>query len=310
MSKSRLGRGLGSIIQASTSRTPVAPIPAAPSAPAQAGEPRDGYVELRLDQIRPNQNQPRQRMDTAALEALAASIRESGVIQPLIVRRSDDGTYELIAGERRWRAARIAGLDTIPAVIREASHAKALEWALIENLQREDLTPLERAAAYQHYLNEFGGTVEGLAARLGESRSNVANYLRLLSLPKEVQDLLADGSLQMGHARALLMLRDAEQQLRLARLAIRRALSVREVEARAKRLTASDAPTAAPRPAAAAGLRRHIEQLERKLSQALGLQVKIQSGRRKNSGRVVISYNSLDEFDRIAERLGGQVDPE
>lgn len=310
MSKSRLGRGLGSIIQPSTTTDTARTIPPAPVGQTAESVRQDGYVELRLDQIHPNRNQPRQRIDPAALEALAASIRESGVIQPVIVRRSDDGTYELIAGERRWRAARIAGLETIPAVIREASHARALEWALIENLQREDLTPLERAAAYQHYLNEFGGTVEGLAARLGESRSNVANYLRLLSLPKQVQDLLADGSLQMGHARALLMLQDAEQQLRLARLAIRRALSVREVEARAKRLAASGA-TASEAPAtAASGYRRHMAELERSLSQALGLPVRIQPGRKKNSGRVVISYNSLDEFDRIAERLGGRVDPE
>ncbi len=307
MSKSRLGRGLGSIIQPSTSRETAGQIPAAPIVETDPAQRRDGYVEIPLEKIRPNQNQPRQKMDEAALEALAASIRESGVIQPVLVRRADDGHYELIAGERRWRAARLAGLKTIPAVVREASHAEALEWALVENLQREDLTPLERAAAYQHYLDEFGGTVEGLAARLGESRSNVANYLRLLSLPQEVQALLEDGALQMGHARALLMLRDAEEQLRLARLAVRRALSVREVEARARR---GSAPSAPPSPQPAGGLRRHIEQLERKLSQALGLQVRIQPGRRKNSGRIVITYNSLDEFDRVAERLGGRVETE
>ncbi len=308
MKKSRLGRGLGSIIQPATQQSPTQPaVPPAPLPPRPTTG--DGYVRLRLDQVRPNPQQPRQKIDQAALEALAESIRTSGVIQPIVVRRADDGGYELIAGERRWRAARLAGLETIPAVVRDVSPAQALEWALIENLQREDLTPIERAEAYQHYLDRFGGTVEQLAQRIGESRSNVANYLRLLSLPEPVRAMLADGSLQMGHARALLMVQDAEQQLRLARLAIRRALSVREVEARAKRLAGDSQPTP-PTPAPVSGLRRHIAELERSLSQALGLQVRIRPGRRKDSGRIVIQYNSLDEFDRVAQRLGGRVDPE
>ncbi len=320
MSRNRLGRGLSSIINPQTARP-------APTAGGQASStgitpPRhahsdapppadthgarssatDGLLEIPLDSIRPNRHQPRQRIEQAALEALAASIREAGVVQPVLVRRERDDMYELIAGERRWRAARIAGLTSIPAIVRDSSPATALELALIENLQREDLSALERAAAYQAYLEHFGGTVEELARRLGESRANVANYLRLLGLPKQVQELLATGDLTMGHARALLALDDTQQQVRLATLAVRRRLSVREVEARVKR--AGDRTTSPP--PAVSSSKRHIDELQRKLSQALGLPVRIQPGRRKNAGRVVIQYNSLEEFDRIAERLTGR----
>lgn len=261
--------------------------------------------EVPLDSIQPNRHQPRTRFDTDALEELAASIRENGVIQPIVLRAVGPEQYELIAGERRWRAAQLAQLDAIPAVIKELSDNQALELALVENIQREDLGPLERATAYQNYLDTFGGTIEALSKRLGESRANIANYLRLLNLTDEVRALLDANELSMGHARAIAGIADPQRQLALARLAVRRNLSVRQVEELARpQDETKPASTTAPGPRS-----RHYKELEEALSKSLGTRVKLIPGRRKNSGRIVIRYANLEEFDRITERLNLETSP-
>jgi len=254
-----------------------------------------------LSQIRPNPRQPRSALNDAALQQLAASIRGNGLLQPVIVRTMPDGNFELVAGERRWRAAQIAGLQTIPALIRELTDADSFETGLIENLQREDLGPLERAAAYQQLIDMLRVTIDVVATRLGESRASISNYLRLLNLGEAVQQMICSGQLGMGQARALAGVSNPQTQLAIARLAVRRNLSVRQVEALTKE---TDQPVSkairSPRP-----LDAQLANVEEALSKALGLSVKLLPGKKKNSGRIVIRYDSLDEFDRIAEKIGG-----
>ncbi len=306
MSKSsapRLGKGLGALLAHR-----VAPIgdeahPVALPADSAASS-ADAVRLLPLDHIDPNPRQPRTHFEETQLQELAASLRSSGVLQPIIVRPKPDGRFELVAGERRWRAAGLVPLAEIPALVREYTDAEAVEIALIENLQREDLTPLERARAYEQYLTTFGGTPENLADRLAESRSNVANYLRLLRLPDEIRRMLDSGQLSMGHARAIVGLDDVQRQVAIARLAARRNLSVRQVEELARRATAA-VPVAAPRDVTPPADDRHRNNVEDTLSRSLGLRVRLYPGRKKNSGRVVISYSNLEEFDRIAQALGG-----
>ncbi len=287
----RLGRGLGALIGSAAAQAAIAPL--------HAGAAHANQVPI--DKIVPNRLQPRATFVEESLGELAESIRTTGVLQPILVRGGPDGQFELIAGERRWRAAKLAGLTEIPAVIRSASDREALQLALIENLQREDLGPLERAAAYQKYIDAFGASADDLAAVLSESRSNVVNYLRLLRLQPEVAFMLGRGELAMGHARALAGIEDQQRQLALARLAARRNLSVRQVEALVREPESlgesTHKPTAAPD--------RHMLDVESALAKALGVRVKLRGGKRKNSGRIVIQYGSLDEFERIVERLGG-----
>ncbi len=258
--------------------------------------------QIPIDAIRPNPRQPRRASDEARLKELAGSIRANGIIQPVLLRTVETGRYELVAGERRWRAAKLAGFESIPALVRDLSDAQSLELALVENLQREDLGPLERAGGYQDYIHTFNVSIEELAERLGESRANIANYVRLLRLATEIQELITAGQLEMGQARALLGIEDPQRQLAIARMAARRKLSVREVERLAR---GSQGPPEAslPEPRAKA---KHLDDIERALTRALGLPVTLHAGKKKNSGRVVIRYNNLDEFDRIAERLGGR----
>ena len=305
MSKStpRLGKGLSALI------TPRAAGPfrnrAAAAAVVPPAEPLTDGATLRnlpLDRIKPNAHQPRQTMDDVRLEELAASIRQSGVLQPVLVRAAGANAYELIAGERRWRAASKAGLETIPAIIRDLSDSEAFETALVENLQREDLTPLERATAYQQLVDTLGVGVDAVAARLGESRANVSNYLRLLKLGDDVLALVSDGSLGMGQARAIAGISNPQRQLAIARLAVRRNLSARQVEALAKDGGEEAVATQRERPAKEA----HFAEIEEALSKSLGLSVKLQPGKKKNAGRVTIRYDSLEEFDRIAEKIVGR----
>lgn len=256
---------------------------------------------LPIDAVIPNRNQPRSAFDDARIAELADSIRANGVIQPIVVRPGLDGRYELIAGERRWRAARAAEQVTVPAIVREASDAEALELALVENLQRQDLNAIERATAYQSYIDAFGASPDQLAKRLGESRANVANYLRLLGLTGDVRAMIERGELGMGQARALAGVADSQRQLAIAKMAVRRNLSVRQVESLVKQ---GDSP-AASAPAAAARIDAHLADVQRSLSKAVGMPVSLHPGKRKNSGRIVIRYANLGEFDRIAERLSG-----
>jgi ParB family chromosome partitioning protein len=275
-----LGRGLGALLSS--------PGPAS-SAEASAS----ATVELPIDSITPNPQQPRKEFDDKALQDLSASLRQSGVLQPVVVRRLGDG-YQLVVGERRWRAAKLAGITRIPAVIREASDAESLELALVENLLREDLNPMEEAEAYQRLLAEFGWTQEELAQRVARDRSSVANCLRLLKLPELIQADLRAGRLTMGHARALLSLDSPAEQLRLREQILAHSWSVRATEegVQAKRM----------RPARRQ-LRRSAElaAVEDALRVALATRVRLVGSER--AGRIEIAYSSREELDRLAELI-------
>jgi ParB family chromosome partitioning protein len=288
----RLGRGLSALVGTRPHEHA-----ALATAPPVTEHPAPALVAI--ERIRPNPRQPRTHFDDTALAELAESIKSHGIVQPIVVRRAADGGFELIAGERRWRAAKLANLTHVPVVERHCGDDEAIELALIENIQREDLDPLERARAYQAYLTHAGGTPELLAQRLGQSRANVVNYMRLLNLSDEIQQMLHAGELAMGHARALLAVEDVQRRLALARLAVRKGLTAREVERLAQRPIAVP-----PAPIEPTGVDRHYAELENSMSKALGLKVKLIAGRKKNSGRVVIHFQSLDEFDRVAARLG------
>jgi ParB family transcriptional regulator, chromosome partitioning protein len=269
-----MGRGLAAII---------------PETSAEGPELRDLPLEL----IRPNPDQPRTRFDPASITSLAASIADAGIVQPLIVRPLADGRYELIAGERRWRAAREAQVQTVPAIVRDEAEADRLQTALIENVAREDLNPVDEARACAALVEDLGLSKEELARRLGRSRSAISNLIRLLDLPDEVLDLLADGELSEGHGRAILQVRGNDARRALAREAVARGWSVRETERRAK---GPGEPTGkvVPHPDQEAALARAEETLE----QALGTGVRVRAARR--GIRVELSFEDLDELHAFA----------
>lgn len=243
-------------------------------------------------------------MDPIELKALADSIRTSGILQPIVVRPHADGAYEIIAGERRWRAAQMVGLAEVPIVARDATDEQMLEWALVENIFREDLNPIERALGYRQYCDQYSLSAEEVAQRLGEDRSTVANYLRLLDLPSEVKEWVAEGRLSMGHARCMLALKVPSELVQVAKMTMEQELSVRAVEKlvrdRVEARSAAAKPPAEPKEAK----RPQIRSLEQSFAQALGTKVDINESRRKGSGKIVIHYASLDDFDRVVERLG------
>lgn len=258
----------------------------------------EGVQEVNIQEIRPNSFQPRRVFDEEKLAELAESVRVHGILQP-VVARAVIGGYELVAGERRWRAAQLAGLKSIPAVVRELSEAEMMEIALIENIQREDLNPLEEAEAFQRLLTEFGLTQEDLAQRVGKSRSHIANILRLLNLPTEVQDYVSRGTISMGHARALLALTEPRIQIAACREIVEKGLSVRETEQLsrdAKRKTPKQKTPTDP----------WLLELETKIRHALATGVKIKPGRR--GGKIEIEYYSNDELERLADLLQGEVE--
>jgi ParB family chromosome partitioning protein len=278
-----LGRGLSALIP---------DLPPAPAASASASAERAFDVDT--DLLRPNKFQPRARMDDAKIEDLARSIRSNGIIQPIVARRIDNG-YEIIAGERRWRAAQRAGLLKVPVVIREIPEDRLLAAALIENIQREDLNPLEEALAYRRLADEFALTQEQIADAVGKDRSSVANYVRLLRLPHELRDTIAAGSLSMGHARALLSLPDAAAQLRVGRDVVAKQLSVRETEALVKRALEPEQKKEEPPKDV------HTRAAEDRLRFVLGTRVRIV--RKGKRGRLEIDFGSEDELQRIYEQL-------
>ena len=280
MQKQALGKGLGALI---------------PDLSTLGDKERKalGIMELELDKIVPNEYQPRKVFDDEKLRELASSIQEQGVIQPVIVHRAGSG-YELIAGERRWRASRLAGLKTIPALVKEATKRELLEMALIENIQRENLNPLESAEAYKRLQDEFKLTQEDLAKRVGKERSTVTNFLRLLGLPKEVKQELAAGALSMGHAKALLSLERVRDQLQAAAAIVRKGLSVREAEALAARI--KNPPK--EKKARAGG---ELKTVEERLKKSLGTKVSIAA--KAKGGKIVIEYYSNEELDRILEKI-------
>ncbi|MCY4027653.1 MAG: ParB/RepB/Spo0J family partition protein [Acidobacteria bacterium] len=274
-----LGRGLRALIP-----EPVAPLR------------REPAQEVDLDLLRPNREQPRGIIEDARLDELAASIRSHGIIQPLVVARQEDGKFEIVAGERRWRAAQRAGLLRVPVVERTVANSKRLELALIENIQREDLNAIETAAAYARLADEFGFTQEEIARSVGRDRATVANYQRLLRLPAEVRAEVASGALSMGHARALAGLADEQAQLEIAREVLARDLSVRETEALVKRRSEPPRPVPEPPPPDV-----HTRAAEDRLKVALGTRVRIV--RRGKRGRIEISFVSEDELQRLYEQL-------
>ena len=258
-----------------------------------------GSVTLPLAQIQPGLDQPRKRFDQDSLAELADSIREHGILQPLTVRRLSSGYYQIIAGERRWRAAKEAGLTTVPALIIEADDRKVMELALIENLQREDLNPVEEALGYETLIREYGLTQDGVARRMGKSRPAVANALRLLTLPPRARALLEEGKLSAGHARAVLA---APEKLRdaLAEQIVREGLSVRQAEQLAKKLAAKKPPKA--RPAADPQAALYLRDAEKSLSGRLGRRVRILPGRKK--GRVELEYYNEEDLEALLALLG------
>ena len=294
----RLGRGLTSLMS-----TPV-PIESAPheSAPTPAASDGPGVGELRhvdIDQIRADPRQPRERFDEAALDALAASIRTAGLMQPIVLRPRSAGGFQIVVGERRWRAAQKVGLATVPAVIREIDDQTAAEWALIENIQREDLNPMERAGAFRRLTEEFEMTHQEVAERVGLNRSTVTNFIRLLELDDLTRDAVGRGRLGQGHARRLLGVTNLQVRRHLAELAIREDWSVRVLEKRIGTLT-----TAPTRPVKSAAAPAHRLDIERQLSDHLGTRVRVHPGKKKGTGRLSIEFYTLDQFDGLMERLG------
>jgi len=298
-----LGRGLQSLLgpitldAAETSQLLTDPAMSANFPPDK--ELQDSLQEIGIDSISPNPYQARTVWDEDQLRELAESIRANGVIQPIVVRPTGMG-YQLIAGERRFRAAKMVGLTTICAVIRKAANEQMLEWALVENIHRADLNPIERAKAYQNYLNTFSLTQAEAAERLGEDRSVIANHLRLLDLPEEIKHMLAQSQLSMGHARAILALPTDELRRKLANRAMAGRLSVREVERLVRRYLAG----AGQAHATSRSKPPHILDLEIKLSRQLGSKVSIETRKNSRRGRIIVEFFSLDEFDTITERLG------
>ena len=279
-----LGRGLDALIPA-----------VEPTSPAAGG-----YLKCDIGLIRPNRYQPRIRFDASQMEELAESVRSQGIIQPLLVTRDEKG-YELIAGERRLRAARMAGLTTVPVVVKEVADAELLEMSLVENIQRNDLNPMEEADAYHRLIAEFGLTQEEAARRVGKSRSAVANTLRLRQLPRPIKDSLLDGALSMGHARALLGLETAARQLAAWRAVMAKKLSVRETERLVNRARKQGAEDSLPRPRAP--LASYLTEIAEDLSRHFGTRVEIR--RKGKRGRLQIDFYSDEDLDRLVSLIKG-----
>jgi ParB family chromosome partitioning protein len=292
--KRGLGRGLGALIINTEGYNPA----------DSAGPPMTnrGIQQLSVDQIHPNPHQPRTHFDEATLAELATSIQAHGILQPLIVTENPDqfGSYYLVAGERRWRAARLAGLATVPAIVREASSSQLIEWALIENVQRADLNPLEEATAYQALMDELGLTQEEVADRVGKSRPAVGNTVRLLKLPLMVQEALTTNQITAGHARALLPLEDADSITRACTEVMRRKLNVRQTEALVKQMQAVPAP---PEPAETP-IHPHITALENRFRSALGTRVNL-TRNANGSGRLVIHFYNDGDLEHLYQVIAG-----
>jgi ParB family chromosome partitioning protein len=280
-----LGRGLASLI------------------PQRPGAGAPGPLEIPIERIRRNPYQPRKRVDAEALATLADSIREHGVLQPVLVTELVDG-YQLVAGERRLRAAQLAGLERIPAVVRQLADREQLELALVENLLRADLNPLEEAMAFRQLVDEFAFTQEQLATRLGRARSTVANTLRLLEMREAIRDAVADGRITEGHARAMAGLGEPEEA-RLLALVVERGLSVRQTEELARRLRDARAADSSTNQPARRAVDPDLERVEEELRQALGTKVSLARSRR--GGRIVIEYYSDEELSRLYDRLVGGI---
>lgn len=256
----------------------------------------ESLLEIEIERIVPGQAQPRTDFNEESLKELAQSIKEKGIIQPIVVSRVGDGSFRIIAGERRWRAAKIAGLDKIPAVVKDVSPAEAVEIALIENIQREDLDPVETALAFDRLLREFNITQEELSKRVGKDRATISNYLRILRLTDEVKQYLKDGTLTMGHAKAILSVEDPQIQIEIANMVIKKSLSVRQTEELVKKFL-----NKVDKQKPSIKIIPEIAELEDKLTSELGYRVKILHKGKK--GKLEIFYNSLDELEGILQKI-------
>lgn len=300
-----LGKGLAALMSDNVVQPHNAPAPA-PAPALVEGEQGASNSMLPLNVLQAGKYQPRRQFDDDVLHELADSIEKNGILQPLVVRPVDNKHYEIIAGERRFRAAKLAKLTQVPVIIRDVSDTQALEMALVENIQRADLNPLEEASGYQRLMDEFKYTQEKLASVVGKSRSHVANLLRLLELPASIKKLVNDGKLTMGHARALLTAKDAEA---LAKRVVAEGLNVRQTETLASG-GSLDAPAAIKAPKGAAAPKQasmkseEVQEIENMLAENLGLRVSITT-RGAQAGEVSISYDSLSQLDEILRRLGG-----
>ena len=293
----RLGRGLSALLP-NAGPTPVAP-------PAEGVRPQAGVLQVAIEDVAPDKRQPRQNFDDDRIEELAASIKAKGVIQPILVRRDGD-KFRIIAGERRWRAAGRAGLKTVPALVKEVSERQAFELALIENIQRADLNPVEEAEAFRRLIEEHQLTQEACAERLGKDRSVIANALRLLRLPEEVKVALAGGSLAMGHARALLGLGDDEAIKKASAQVIERGLSVRDTEKLVRKAKGGSKPgeEADAKEGEEQPVSPQVRSLEEQLQRALGTRVKL-FDKGGGKGRIEIEFFNHEELDRLLARLLG-----
>jgi ParB family chromosome partitioning protein len=329
----RLGRGLSSLISQPVQVDPPStdtsllasgpvtgvldePTVVSPTQPGEAVGSPDmadaGLVYVDVTGLVPNSRQPRRNFDKVALQHLADSIKADGLMQPVIARpaASQDGDqprYEIVVGERRWRAASMAGLGRIPAIVHRLDDQQMAQWSLVENLQREDLNPMERAEAYARLANDFGLSHEEIATSLGLDRASVSNMLRLLKLCDFVQQLVRDGHLSMGQARALSGLSDAVAQQQLAQQAIRQAWSVRQVEKAVKAIDITATRSAPSSRHANRSRPAHLADLEQQLSEQLQTKVKLRPGRKKGSGTLSIEFYSLDQFDALLAKLGAQM---
>src|SRR5438270_4414582 len=290
-----LGRGLDSLLP---SRPTISPIAMPAMQPAAAPQ------EIPIDSIDPNPYQTRRRINEAALEELAESIRASGVVQPVVLRPGPNGRFQLVAGERRWHASKRAGKTTIPAVIRQISNEQAMEITIIENLQREDLNPIEQARAFERLSREFGLTQEQIAVRTGKDRTSIANFIRLRKLPEALQDALETGVLSFGHGKVLLTLAGFPEPMeRAAREVIEKQLSVRQTEELVGKLL-NPQTTEQKQEEPAPQIDPNVRDAQRSLENSLGVKVEIQD--RKGKGKIILKYGSLEDFDRIVEALAAK----
>ena len=277
MAKKALGRGLSALINTEESR-------------------EENLTELKINEIEPNINQPRKNFDDEKLIQLAESIKQHGIVQPIVVKKEKD-TYKIVAGERRWRAARIAGLKTVPVIIKDLTDKQLMEIALIENLQREDLNPIEEAEAYENLIKEYNMTQEEISKIVGKSRSAIANSIRLLGLVDEVRDFLINGEISSGHARALLAIENGELQIKAAKEVIKRGLNVRETESLVKRYLKEKSEKTAKVKS------EELIEIEERFKDIFGTKVKISPNNKK--GKIMIEYYSSDELERIIELIMG-----
>jgi ParB family chromosome partitioning protein len=288
MTRKALGRGLSALLSESPATT------------------SEELREIDIDLIEPNNVQPRTRFDETQLEELAQSIKTNGVVQPILVRKTEGGRYQIVAGERRWRAAQRAGLQRIPSVVRDVPDDKMLELALIENIQRQELNAIEEAYAYKRLIETFNLTQETVAQRVGRDRTFVTNYLRLLRLPEDIQHLVEDNKLSMGHARALLGIDDSEKQRQIARSVIDRNLSVRDTERAVKRIVAGGDLNPAPTPSSVTKSGdANVRAAEAKLRRRLGTQVHISTNQNGDGGKIEVQYYNENDLQRLYELIVG-----